>query len=392
MNKDLLITGVDPGTTLGYALIDLNGNIVSIKSSKQLELNSLISEIISYGVPILIGTDRKDIPQFIAKLGAKLGAKIVTSEKDMPVGYKKALTKEFEKKYKNDHEMDALAGAIYAFRKYKPLLEKIDSFVKKEGKQNLKKDLISIVIKNELSIKLALEILESPEREETKIIKKAIDERKFDLGFLKLYDKFKRAQKEIFFLKKQNDSLKKQLKETGKRISYINKKINQLEPDEKAREQLKFKEIAIQKIAKDLDFKNQEVKELYEAISNLNAFIPEVDKNVLIKKIKNLGAIEFENKNRLLRLKKGDVLLVDDLSIISEKTINLIKSKVDLIIFRGNLNKTLEKEFILISAAKLNLNETKHFALVDPKELEKEKINKKILAKVIEEYKKERIK
>lgn len=390
MTRRLLIAGVDPGTTLGYALLDIEGNIVKLKSSKQLDLNTLISEIISYGIPIFIGTDRKDIPGFIGKLGRKLGARIITSEKDMPVGYKKTITKEFEKQYKDEHQRDALAGALYALRQIKSLLEKIERFVRENHKEGLKDELITLVLKNEISIKLALEILESPESEESKIVKKAIDEKKFDSDFLKLYDQLKRAKRESSFLKEQNNKLEKQLKDINKKIGYINNKIKHLKPDEKAQEQLAFKENRIKTIAREVESKERQIKELSETILDLNEFIIQLPDNILVKKLKNLGAVEYESKRNILKIKKGDILFVEDLSIISQKTVDLLKNKADIIIFKGNLNKTLEKEFILINESRLNLKHTKHFALVDKKELEKEKINKKLLAKVIEDYKKER--
>ena len=42
--KPLLIVGIDPGITAGYAVLDINGKIIKVRSSKQLDLNSLISE------------------------------------------------------------------------------------------------------------------------------------------------------------------------------------------------------------------------------------------------------------------------------------------------------------------------------------------------------------
>jgi len=43
MEKQLLIVGIDPGTTLGYAAIDFEGNLIRVYSDKNFDLNSLIS-------------------------------------------------------------------------------------------------------------------------------------------------------------------------------------------------------------------------------------------------------------------------------------------------------------------------------------------------------------
>jgi len=61
---------------------------------------------------------------------------------------------------------------------------------------------------------------------------------------------------------------------------------------------------------------------------------------ILIKKLKNLGAAEYEDKYNLFKIKKGDILLVEDLGIISQKTVDLIKNKVDI----NKLIEETEKE------------------------------------------------
>jgi len=58
-SRPLLILGIDPGTTLGYAALDINGNIIEISSSKLLNLNSLISKINNLGTSIIVGCDKK---------------------------------------------------------------------------------------------------------------------------------------------------------------------------------------------------------------------------------------------------------------------------------------------------------------------------------------------
>ena len=109
--KKLLIAGIDPGTTLGYAVIDLEGNLVQINSSKNLDINSLISELIDFGKIVVIGTDKKKNPSFIERLGVKLGAKVIAPEYDLKVVEKRGLVKEY--KTNNQHEIDALASAFF---------------------------------------------------------------------------------------------------------------------------------------------------------------------------------------------------------------------------------------------------------------------------------------
>lgn len=83
--KKLLIAGIDPGTTLGYALLDLNGNVVKINSSKQLDMSTLILEIIKEGKVIVIGTDKAKAPKFVEKTAAKIGARLIIPREDLTV-------------------------------------------------------------------------------------------------------------------------------------------------------------------------------------------------------------------------------------------------------------------------------------------------------------------
>ena len=99
--NNLIIVGIDPGTTIGYAILDMsetrsvsehaqehlvldmNKNLITTGSSKQLDLNSLLSTITLYGKVIAIGTDKKKTPSLIEKFAAKTGAKNNISQRGL---------------------------------------------------------------------------------------------------------------------------------------------------------------------------------------------------------------------------------------------------------------------------------------------------------------------
>ena len=64
-DKKLLIVGIDPGTTIGYAVLDIEGNLIHLNSSKQLDLSLLISETINFGKAVLVGTDKAKVPGLV---------------------------------------------------------------------------------------------------------------------------------------------------------------------------------------------------------------------------------------------------------------------------------------------------------------------------------------
>lgn len=132
MNKELLIVGIDPGTTIGYAILDLNGNIKKIKSKKGLTLSSLIFEVIKEGKILIVGCDVNPVPSFVKEFCRRTGAKSIYPDQDLLVKEKRKLAKDLTS---NRHERDAYVSALLAYKKIRPLLDKVDLFVKRKNKE-----------------------------------------------------------------------------------------------------------------------------------------------------------------------------------------------------------------------------------------------------------------
>ena len=211
-NSKLLVVGIDPGTTTAYAVLDLSGNVVSVKSAKNLGINALLAEVMQLGKIVVIGTDKAKIPSLVEDFSAKTGARIIYPKDDLKVEEKKGMVKEF--KTENEHQDDALASSLFAFKQIKGILERIDSYARENNKEGIKDNIIDLVLTKEVSIREAADIIENYDKEETRIIKKAIEEKTLRQNdFLKLYRIAKRYEKEFMLLKKQNDNLKNKLKE-----------------------------------------------------------------------------------------------------------------------------------------------------------------------------------
>lgn len=159
-----LIIGIDPGTTAGYAAMDLNGNLIALDSSKNMGIDKVISKIAGLGDVVLVGTDIEKAPNFVAKFAAKLGARLFIPDKTMQFMRKKKITKEFLKdkglrnkiKLKNKHEIDALAAAVSAYRHFMPLFNKIDQHMKGIGMEERSEQVKKIIIEDSLPIGKAI--------------------------------------------------------------------------------------------------------------------------------------------------------------------------------------------------------------------------------------------
>ena len=389
--KQLLIIGVDPGTTLGYAAIDFDGNLVKVHSEKNLDLSSLISELIKLGKVLIVASDKEYNPDFVNKLAVKIGARVISPDYDLKVIEKRDFVRDYETK--NQHEVDALASALFALKKISPLLNKINIFVEHYNKEHIKQELIEFVVGKELNIRDAAEIIEEPEKQEIKIIKEVVEEKKLtEKDFLILYKKFKEAKRDVSLLKEQNVKLKIQLTNLSKDYEYMFKQISKSQMDKKMQSLLEFKEKRIKFFDSELKKKQNEIKCMQGEITTLLYFLSRVNSSILLKKLDNLGLREFEKKKNILNIGEGDVLLVKDPDIFSEKAINEIKGKINIIIYKKPVSKNVESRlpFIFINGSTLSIEEDEYFGVTSRKDFEKIKSSKGILHKILQDYREER--
>ena len=158
---DYYIAGIDPGTTIGFALLDLNGNLVTVDSFKG-TIDDVFSLASYYGKIIIIGTDVSNVSKTIEKFASRIGALVVSPDYDLMHYEKRKKTKEFLKlhnyKLKDKHQMDALAAALIAYRHFSSLFNKIHNELSdKELTYAIKKE----ILLNNTSIKRARQRIES---------------------------------------------------------------------------------------------------------------------------------------------------------------------------------------------------------------------------------------
>jgi predicted RNase H-like nuclease (RuvC/YqgF family) len=146
MTRTLLIAGVDPGTTIGYAALDTEGGIVKVGSAKGLGLNQLVTEFSRLGRVIAVGTDKKKCPFIVQKFAARTGARIVTPKEDISTREKESL------KADNGHQKDAIAAAMVAYKELKPLLTKIRVLSSRQQKQDIIREVTEKVIIGKVGI------------------------------------------------------------------------------------------------------------------------------------------------------------------------------------------------------------------------------------------------
>lgn len=112
-----LIVGIDPGTTTAVAALDLDGNLMHMESSRQMSMAGVVETLYRVGKPLIIASDVHEMPFSVEKIRRAFNGVAYTPRADMSVEAKQALTQGFDPR--NDHERDALAAAIDAYRTYR---------------------------------------------------------------------------------------------------------------------------------------------------------------------------------------------------------------------------------------------------------------------------------
>jgi len=384
LGQRLLIVGVDPGTTVGYAVLDIEGNIVEINSEKELSLDKLVERIARLGKIVVIGTDKKKVPFFVDKLKAKVGARVLSPKEDMKVSDKKDLARPYSTK--NSHEEDALASALFARNSVKNAIADIENIF---SKKDYKADMQSIIQMHLLDPeKNIIKVLEQSNqlKPAVKEIRPIYITKAPDIAFLS--EKIRKLDKDIFYLREQNSALLKQKKIMGQRYDYLKKKIRYIldSPNDSNDQKM-------DSLFNEMRAKNDHISLLENELNKIRSIILAHKNPIILKKLDNLGREEFIKKRDIILVHEGDILLVDDPNIISDFTVSWLKNKVNVIVHKKRLSsKNLDNlPFVFLEADKLRISEDKHFAVIEKKSFDQIKNDSNLLSKIVHDYHKERL-
>jgi len=123
MSRKALIVGIDPGNTSAVAALNLDGDMELLESKKEFSRAEIIQEIVETGKPVVVASDRSEMPSTVRKIGQSLGAERFTPDENLDTQTKKELGEG-----ENSHEVDASAAARYAFNQLRKNIRKIKSY------------------------------------------------------------------------------------------------------------------------------------------------------------------------------------------------------------------------------------------------------------------------
>ncbi|WP_252900862.1 DUF460 domain-containing protein [Vulcanisaeta sp. JCM 14467] len=154
-----LIVGIDPGIVTGVAVLDLNGNVLTLQSGKNLSRRHVLRIVYQYGTPVLVAVDTAKPSDYARKLAAMVGAAIYYPDRDLSIAEKSEIAIKISREQgitvKDPHMRDALAAAYKAFTQLKPKLDRVEEEVRRAYARAID-DAKALVIKG-LSIKQAVD-------------------------------------------------------------------------------------------------------------------------------------------------------------------------------------------------------------------------------------------
>ncbi len=119
------IVGFDPGTTSAIAVLDLDRNVLLLKSMRNAGFDEIVGEVGSAGKPVVIACDVSPAPEVVRKLAASFDAYLSIPEMDMGVGEKALLAGAYAPE--DNHQRDSLAAALGSAGRLNGLIEKARS-------------------------------------------------------------------------------------------------------------------------------------------------------------------------------------------------------------------------------------------------------------------------
>ncbi len=358
-----LIVGIDPGTTVGYALLDFKGNFIAVGSQKELNLSSLILKILDYGSVKIVATDKRKVPSFVYNFAVKTGAKIFKPKEDMKVFLKKDLVK---RKVRNDHERDALASALFAFKHYRLTFDKVDKFLQNKGKEKFSDYFKIKILKKDSGLE---SIYKDLFNEKKKVVKKK--RKKTKTGIIV-------KDNELELLRLQNLKLKEDLSVLANKFDALEQEFD-FKIDEKTTKLTKHTKDRLNQLRFDVEELKKEVYRLNGVVEKYKKYLM-LNDYFFVPKIKDLGWKNVKGKKK--------IIFAIDINSFSEKSLEYIRQNIILVIYRGKLNQNFKRGSIsFINIKDLKIKEEEDFILVEKESFEKARKKINILDKVLKNYK-----
>jgi hypothetical protein len=380
--KEPIIVGYDPGTTAALAIIDTRGKILFLKSKRGFKRGEIIDIITDMGKPLLVAGDRRPLPKSVEKMSRSLGCRPFYPKKSLSISDKNWIVRSFMKEIKDEHEKDALASALNAFKYYSKVFKRTHEILESRGLINLYGKIVEAIITGEVeNITGAINKMLSAEAKLPETNKKTVDERgPLNKTVSELQERIKRLERDIEILKGSNEKFKNELKMSEKNLTYYRKKAEG-----------KIDMSSLQAMKKNIDSLRHELKHYIDLAETLRFF-----RKVELEDYYPI--IEFEEIRDNVAKDIDKNLDLKDRVILTEKVenaqvLNDYKIKALIVSNEPNESMTNKVDFPIILKKDISLEKVKNISVVKKWEMEEciKKSRKTGLVQLLQDYRKRKL-
>ncbi|HDP74230.1 MAG TPA: DUF460 domain-containing protein [Candidatus Woesearchaeota archaeon] len=365
----LVIVGIDPGTTVGLAVLDLRGSLIATESFRNKSTEEIIQKIYSFGRPLAVGSDKLKTPRQISEICAKIGSKAVPSKEDLTIREKEQVSEIYELSALNSHERDALAGAFSAYKELRGTVEKIRTKTEDEEFESILYE--AIVKEKSLTGILKRKSLINEESDDAPL-RKTEKKNPLSLRIDELKEENRNLKKALLESSDKVIELKNLLKETKTGIRSITEKMldkkARIIAAESERQQQAIEEL--KRCLKDLKLKHHKLIELISS-----------GKSVILPRFKSLG---LEGRRIGEEIEKNSMIFVDEPAESAEILEMLARKSIKAFTY----SKKAKKHFCLDRI----LFEDKRIVITDKAAIKRavESKSEVDITQILDEYKKTR--
>ncbi len=359
------IVGIDPGTTLGLAMLDLEGKPIEVFSSKNYSISDAIRRIISHGTPLIVASDVTPTPSMVKKISKVFSSHIHELSESLSTEEKIALTKGEGYEYRNVHERDALAACLYAFKRYK---KKFAQVRKKTPPDVDVEEVKALVIKG-VSISAAINSLvhsDSEEVGEHDVCGERGDEDENRINstnseILRLRGVIKAREREIEAMREYNAALRSELEAKEHEIQGLRTRMETIRSmshrELEETEEIKRRDKEIKRLKNEIRAKEAENEDLRRIIEELK-WGKEINNGERIKVIKSFNRDVIQEVDKRYGFKRGEVVYLENGSGGGANTAELLARKgVSVVIYGKEMSHFAVEKFFEFGIPTFSTNE-----------------------------------
>ena len=372
--RGYIIVGLDPGTTTGIAALNLRGELVDLISSRAMSSSDVIEWIAARGRSLIVATDVSPTPGAVEKVKRAFNAVLFSPGADMAGEEKIALGREVG--YKNDHERDALAAALSAFRKYKNKFIQVE----KKAPAEVDPDEIKALVVRGYSIENAIAEFSHPPPAEGRPAAPAPPAPDPDTAALRQH--IQQLSEQVKTLRTYVDELQAQLAKKDADLQKANVRLDRLK-DKTSREIKRDHEIRI---------RDKEIVRLRSILRSERKYTKKLKKNAVARKkaerieevkgLRRLKPVAAFSKEAVLAaaerysLAEGDLVLLEDSSGGGKSTAEMFRERgVAAIVAEGEMAQAMQEYFLdlglpVFTSAEIAVQRIDSLPFIRPEELE----------------------